>query len=64
MALFLGIDIGTSGVKSVLVDERDWIAAEVGAPLAVSLPRPLWSEQAPEDTYRELHSFFIGSVSR
>jgi xylulokinase len=52
MALFLGIDIGTSGVKAVLVDERDKVAAEAGAPLAVSRPRPLWSEQAPEDWWR------------
>ena len=47
MALFLGIDIGTSGVKAVLIDERDQVAAEASAPLVVSRPQPLWSEQAP-----------------
>jgi len=48
MALFLGIDIGTSGVKTVAV-ERDQVVAEAGAPLTVMRPRPLWSEQAPKN---------------
>jgi xylulokinase len=52
MGLFLGIDIGTSGIKAVLVDARDRVAAEAGTPLAVSRPRPLWSEQPPEDWWR------------
>jgi xylulokinase len=52
MALVLGIDLGTSGVKSVLVDERDRIVAEATAPLTVSRPRPLWCEQEPEDWWR------------
>jgi xylulokinase len=46
--MFLGIDIGTSAVKGVLVDERDRVAAEASAPLAVQRPQPLWSEQDPE----------------
>jgi xylulokinase len=49
MALFLGIDIGTSGVKAVLVDEEDRVVGEATAPLSVLRPRPLWSEQNPED---------------
>jgi xylulokinase len=52
MALFLGIDIGTSGVKSVLVNDRDRVVAEAGAPLTVLRPRPLWSEQVPEEWWR------------
>jgi len=52
MALFLGIDIGTSGIKAVLVDERDQVSAEASVPLVVSRPQPLWSEQAPEDWWR------------
>jgi len=49
MTLTLGIDLGTSGVKSVLVDERDAVAAEASAPLTVSRPQPFWCEQAPAD---------------
>jgi xylulokinase len=47
--MFLGIDIGTSGVKAVLVDDDDRLVAEAAAPLAVSRPRPLWAEQDPDD---------------
>ena len=46
---FLGIDIGTSAVKAILVDEEQRLLAEAETPLTVSRPRPLWSEQAPED---------------
>lgn len=49
LTLTLGIDLGTSGVKSVLVDARDAVLAEASAPLVVSRPRPLWCEQAPAD---------------
>lgn len=52
MRLVLGIDLGTSGAKSVLVDERDDIVAEASAPLALSRPRPLWCEQEPEDWWQ------------
>lgn len=47
--MFLGIDLGTSGVKAVLADDRQEIAATGNAPLEASRPRPLWSEQDPED---------------
>jgi xylulokinase len=47
--LFLGFDIGTSGVKAVLIDAQGFIAAEATAPLSVSRPAPLWSEQSPHD---------------
>jgi len=50
--MYLGIDIGTSGVKSVLVDDADGTHAEATAPLTVSRPRPLWSEQDPLDWWR------------
>jgi len=46
--MFLGLDIGTSGVKAVLVDERQRLVDQAGASLEVSRPRPLWSEQDPE----------------
>lgn len=46
--MYLGIDIGTSGVKTVLIDGAGMHMAEAAAPLNVSRPYPLWSEQAPE----------------
>lgn len=48
-AIFLGIDIGTSGVKAVMTDEAGAVLAQSDAPLEVSLPQPLWSEQEPAD---------------
>ena len=48
MASYLGIDVGTSAIKAVLVDEHQAVVAESSMPLAVSRPRPLWSEQDPD----------------
>jgi xylulokinase len=47
--IILGIDLGTSGVKAVLVDESQNIIDQATASLNVSRPQNLWSEQAPED---------------
>lgn len=49
MTLTLGIDLGTSGVKSALVDGRDAVVAEASAPLVLSRPQPFWCEQDPAD---------------
>ena len=46
--MFIGVDIGTSAVKGVLVDERDRLLAEASSPLSVQRPKPLWSEQDPQ----------------
>jgi xylulokinase len=47
--MFLGIDIGTSGVKAVVVDGDQHILATASAPLSISRPQEFWSEQNPED---------------
>jgi xylulokinase len=47
--MFLGIDIGTSSVKAVLVDNEGVVAEQASAPLAASRPYPGWSEQDPAD---------------
>ncbi|QDL36875.1 xylulokinase [Rhodoferax sediminis] len=52
--MYLGIDLGTSGVKVVLLDEAQQLAAVADAPLAVSHPQPLWSEQAPHSWWLAL----------
>ena len=46
---FLGLDIGTSSIKALLVDADQRVVAEVSVPLSLSRPHPLWSEQNPED---------------
>ncbi|HKJ62366.1 MAG TPA: FGGY family carbohydrate kinase, partial [Hyphomicrobiales bacterium] len=50
--MFIGIDIGTSSVKSILLDGQDEILGTASAPLEVSRPHPLWSEQNPEDWWQ------------
>ena len=47
--MYLGIDLGTSAVKVLLVDDRQQVVDQAGAPLTVNRPRPLWSEQDPHD---------------
>ena len=46
--MYLGMDIGTSGVKAVLVNEAGAIVATASRELALSHPAPLWSEQDPD----------------
>ncbi|KVC27369.1 xylulokinase [Burkholderia pseudomultivorans] len=47
--MYIGLDLGTSGVKAVLLDRDGAVRASASRPLAVSRPRPRWSEQAPHD---------------
>ena len=46
--MFIGIDLGTSGVKVILLDVNDVILATKSVAISVSRPFPLWSEQDPE----------------
>lgn len=47
--MFLGIDLGTSGVKALLIDAAQRPVAQGHAPLTVQRPQPGWSEQDPDD---------------
>ncbi len=49
--MFLGLDLGTSGLKALLVDENETILAEAVAPLQVTRPHDGWSEQNPNDWF-------------
>ena len=46
--MYLGMDVGTSAVKAVLVNEAGAIVATAACELALSHPAPLWSEQDPD----------------
>jgi xylulokinase len=48
----IGIDIGTSACKSLLVDQTGSILARALEPYPLSTPRPGWSEQDPEDWWQ------------
>ncbi|MGR3322516.1 MAG: xylulokinase [Pseudooceanicola sp.] len=45
--MYLGLDLGTSGLRAILVDGTGALRAEAEAPLDLSHPRPGWSEQDP-----------------
>jgi xylulokinase len=51
-AEFLGIDVGTSGVKAVLVAPNGDVTASATTPLSMATPRPGWAEQNPDDWWR------------
>ena len=45
--MYLGIDLGTSEVKLLLLDADHQVVAVTGEALQISRPHPLWSEQHP-----------------
>lgn len=51
-ALYLGIDLGTSSVKVVLMAAGGDVVATASKPLTLSHPAPRWSEQDPEDWWQ------------
>ncbi|GHA22475.1 xylulokinase [Devosia pacifica] len=52
-ASYLGIDIGTSGVKALLIDEAGRVIGDATAASAEPVrPQPGWSEQDPADWWR------------
>ena len=50
--MFLGLDLGTSEVKALLLDGNGRIVGTAGSALALSSPQPLWSEQNPTDWWQ------------
>jgi xylulokinase len=50
--MYLGLDLGTSGVKALLIDGDQRIVASAAGHLDVSRPHSGWSEQAPADWVR------------
>lgn len=49
VAKLLGIDIGTSGCKVVLIDESGKLLKQASAEYPLLTPKPMWTEQNPED---------------
>lgn len=49
--LFIGIDLGTSAVKLLLMDENGRIEKTVSKDYPLCFPHPGWSEQDPEDWF-------------
>ena len=52
MAFYIGIDLGTSAIKVILLDESQTEHAVISVPLTVLRPHAGWSEQNPADWWR------------
>lgn len=52
MGVSIGIDVGTSGTKALAITPEGKILAESSASYPLHHPKPLWSEQDPEDWWR------------
>ena len=48
MAHFLGLDISTTSSKALLIDHNGEVLGTASTPHDLSSPKPLWSEQDPE----------------
>ena len=48
----VGLDVGTSAVKGVAIDEEGHVLATASADYPLSRPHPGWAEQEPEDWWR------------
>ena len=49
MTLTIGIDLGTSGVKAVILQDAETVLADAAQPITVSIPHVGWSEQNADD---------------
>lgn len=58
--MYIGLDLGTSGLKGLLIDEAQSVLAEATTPLSVSRPHSGWSEQAPADWVAAAEAVFDG----
>ena len=56
MAYLLGIDVSTTATKALLIDEGGAVVAVASTPHDLSTPRPLWSEQDPEQWWHATQS--------
>lgn len=64
MSVFLGIDVGTSGTKVLAIDESGKILADATETYPCHHPKPLWSEQDPDDWWRATVAAVQTVVSR
>ena len=70
--MYLGIDLGTSALKALLIDDNQVAIDQVSVALDVQRPHPLWSEQDPVawwhatetavDTLRQRHAAALAAV--
>ncbi len=52
MSLLLGIDVGTTGSKALLLEPNGEVIAEATTEYPMTVPKPGWAEQNPEDWWQ------------
>ena len=52
MKYLIGLDVGTSGAKCIMIDETGKVIASSTQEYPLSTPRPGWAEQNPEDWWQ------------
>ena len=53
MKYYIGVDLGTSAVKLLLMDQEGQVVNIVSREYPLSFPHPGWSEQNPEDWWEQ-----------
>jgi xylulokinase len=53
VSVLVGLDVGTSGASAVAVDESGDVVAQASSEYPLMSPRPGWTEQDPEDWWRD-----------
>jgi xylulokinase len=52
MPHFIGLDVGTSGAKGLLIDLQGRVVGSATEEYPMAIPKPLWAEQNPDDWWR------------
>lgn len=58
--MFLGLDLGTSELKALLLSDQHQVLVTAHAPLTVQRPQALWSEQDPGSWWQALEQVMAG----
>jgi xylulokinase len=63
MAFLMGIDIGTTGARAIIISETGAMIGAASAEYPLHTPRPLWAEQDPADWWRASRTAIEGALA-
>ncbi|MCA9884874.1 MAG: xylulokinase, partial [Anaerolineae bacterium] len=63
MSYFMGLDISTTSAKALIMDDAGNVIAVKGTPQPISQPKPLWSEQNPQDWWEGMVAAIKGAIA-
>lgn len=63
MAYLLGLDVGTTGAKALLINSKGEVLASATTEYPMFTPQPLWAEQNPEDWWQAAQTSFRSVLS-